>query len=264
MTALALLRERFERALHEVGAQGDCGPAFERLCAAYAESHRHYHMLEHIQNCLAWLDWSWAKAEHADEVLLAIWYHDAVYNPLAHDNEAKSAAIARRDLASVAVAEEVIVRIEALVMATREHGSVKGDAALLTDIDLSILGAEPPDFERFERDVRSEYASFDAPVYARGRAAVLKKLASRMPMYSTPMLQAELGDQARRNLEAAVERWERHGSTSSAHFDTRSDRDHKPRTATGTLLSVLVPSPSSPYLLLPQQRTLSSARRAQV
>ena len=92
-------------------------------------------------------------------------------------------------------------------MATREHAAGQGDAALLTDIDLSILGASTSDFERFERDVRAEYAMVDDTLYARARAHVLTRLAARTPLYTTPVIAGELTRRATVNLQGAIARW---------------------------------------------------------
>ena len=207
MTMLDTSRVAFERAFQALGGQSPEPAAFERLCAAYSEPHRHYHTLEHVLSCLAWLDWTWSLAARPHEVLLAIWYHDAVYEPLASDNEARSAARARLDLEAAGVTQEAIARVEALVMATREHALGGGDAALLVDIDLAILGSQPADFERFEAQVRREYSSISSELYALGRASVLTQLAAREPLYATAFLQSELGPRARLNLTRAVTAW---------------------------------------------------------
>lgn len=203
--------ERFERAWQAVGADEGAQLALERLQAAYAQPHRHYHTLEHIEACLAWLDWTWSSAQRPHEILLALWYHDAVYDPLASDNEAQSVTLMRSDLRAAGAALDAIERVATLIMATREHSVLAGsqDAALLVDIDLSILGAAPEMFERFERAIRAEYAAIEPRLYAAGRAAVLKRLAARSPLYATNLIDTELSAQARLNLQSAVAHWER-------------------------------------------------------
>lgn len=203
------LAERFERAFRDLGAGAGASHAFEGLRAAYAEPQRHYHTLEHIEACVAWLDWTWASAQRPNEILLALFYHDAVYDPRAGDNEARSADWARRDLSAAGIASEVSERVAALILATRGHSASASepDVALLVDIDLAILGAPAHVYEGFERAVRAEYAMFDDAVYALGRAAVLERLASRRPLYTTPLIDAELGDRARGNLARAIAHW---------------------------------------------------------
>ena len=68
------------------------------LSALYAQSHRHYHTIAHVQSCLAEFEQYCESPECpvADElaihcVEMALWYHDAVYNPYSAQNEIKSA-----------------------------------------------------------------------------------------------------------------------------------------------------------------------------
>ena len=63
---------------------------FQRLAAAYQAPTRHYHTLHHLANLLFRLD-TVALQDRA-VVELAVWFHDAVYNALKPDNEARSAA----------------------------------------------------------------------------------------------------------------------------------------------------------------------------
>lgn len=60
--------------------------------------------------------------------------------------------------AGVSVSVEVQTRVHTLIMAT-EHtaASLAGDAALLVDIDLAILGAAPTRFAEYERQIRQQY-----------------------------------------------------------------------------------------------------------
>lgn len=208
MSGAAMKREdtfdAFRRALRGVSGTCDERAEFDALVAAYAEPHRAYHTLAHIDACLSWLDWHWSLAERPHEIALAIFFHDVVYEPLAKDNEAKSAAWAERVLRGACVAEEVVARVTSMILATRAHGPCEGDEALLVSIDLAILGAAPPAYARFERDVRSEYRAVDDATYARGRIHVLESLAARAPLYPHPAINMQLEKRARRNIERTV------------------------------------------------------------
>jgi predicted metal-dependent HD superfamily phosphohydrolase len=191
-------------------ATGACTPAepvFAALCAAYAEPARHYHTRAHIERCLAWLDWASSRADERHEVALALWFHDAVYVPSARDNEARSGAWARRELEATGVEPAAVTRIEHAILATASHTTAHGDAALVCDIDLAILGAAADEFDAFERAVRAEYAAFDEATYAQGRARVLAGFLARTAIYATPLFHAELEVRARHNLGAAMRRW---------------------------------------------------------
>lgn len=190
-------RARFVRCWQELGASA---APFDLLMARYAEPQRAYHNGEHLEECLAWLD----ASTPSRELELAIFFHDAVYDPSASDNEAQSAALFRA-LAEGADAQAV-ARISTLILSTAKHDGEAGDAALLADIDLSILGASPARYARFERDIRREYARYDDVSYARGRARVLAGFLERMSIYRTPFFAARLEAQARDNLAHALAR----------------------------------------------------------
>ena len=181
--------------------EGLCGG----LLAAYNEPQRHYHTLQHLGECLALADDLKAEAERFDEIELALWFHDAVYDVHAHDNEARSAQWAVTALRAAGLGEQACHRIHDLVMATR-HSALPDtpDAALLTDIDLSILGAPQPRFAEYERQIRSEYSWVAPDIYAARRHAVLQGFLEREHIYATPALRHRFEEQGRRNLAHAL------------------------------------------------------------
>ncbi len=188
-----------------LGAQGEGLGIFTRIAAAYDEPVRAYHTAEHILDCLRLLDASRALAERADEVEAAIWFHDLVYAADRTDNEERSADLARASLREAGVASEAVDRIGALVLATR-HGTIphEPDAALLCDIDLSILGRSPEAFDRFERQIRQEYAMVPEPLYRRGRSAILQGFLDRASIFQTAWFRQRYEDSARANLKRVL------------------------------------------------------------
>jgi predicted metal-dependent HD superfamily phosphohydrolase len=194
------LRSRFERAVEEAGGTRASQAAFAQLVARYAEAHRHYHTLAHIDACLRWLDLFRRVAEHPHEVELALWFHDVVYLPGRADNERRSAEFARLQLGALAVAAATVTRIARYVEATEQHSATGGDAALVADLDLTILGSPPSDFELFERQIRREYAHVPGPMYRVGRRRVLQRLVSRQVIYQVPQIRQQLETPARANL----------------------------------------------------------------
>ena len=77
-------------------ALGRPAPAlvFEALAERYAEAHRHYPTAQHIAECLAHFDGARALCEQVPEVEIALWFHDAVYDPRRNDNEDRSGDLA--------------------------------------------------------------------------------------------------------------------------------------------------------------------------
>ncbi|MBL8257749.1 MAG: N-methyl-D-aspartate receptor NMDAR2C subunit [Pseudoxanthomonas mexicana] len=196
-----LFSHSWQRAWTGIGAAGEGGALFARLKAAYAESQRHYHTLQHLGECLTAFDDVQAQAEHPHEVELALWFHDAVYDIKGHDNELRSADWARDALLDAGVAPASAQHVHDLVMATR-HTAVPsdGDQQLLVDIDLSILGAERARFDEYEQQIRKEYAYVPGFLFRRKRREILKGFLDRPAIYSTPDFHAALEARARDNL----------------------------------------------------------------
>lgn len=197
---LERLRARFCAALQANGGE----PVFDELVQRYGEAQRHYHTLAHIDACLGWLDWFAGSAEQPAEVELALWFHDVHYDPARHDNEALSAQLMAARLAPLGIAGERIERIAEHVLATRTHRAGTSDGALVVDLDLSILAAEPADYARFEHDVRREYAAVPEPLFREGRARVLGSFLERAHVYTTPAVRELLEARARSNLTHAL------------------------------------------------------------
>ncbi|NVM92403.1 N-methyl-D-aspartate receptor NMDAR2C subunit [Variovorax sp. SG517] len=190
------------------GALGVASPGnalCDELQRRYAEPQRHYHTMQHLGECLAWFEREKALAERPGEVALALWFHDAIYDVHAHDNEARSADWARQSLLEAGVDAAAADRVHALVMATRHDAVPQGrDAELLIDIDLSILGAERERFDEYERQVQAEYAFVPDEVRLPRRRAILQRFLDREAIYATPRMHAQLEARARANLQRSI------------------------------------------------------------
>ena len=140
---------RFAVLWRRLGAAGSPDAVFAALSAAYAEPHRAYHGADHINDCLTQFDAVSELAHRPDEVEIALWFHDAVYDPRASDNEEKSAVWAVQALSSGGISAETAARVSHLVLATK-HSALphEPDAQFVTDIDLSILGRSPEVLDR--------------------------------------------------------------------------------------------------------------------
>jgi predicted metal-dependent HD superfamily phosphohydrolase len=186
---------------------GDAGDAlFTALLTAYAEPQRHYHTLQHLQECMEHFASSAHLAQHPHEVAVALWFHDAIYDTHAHNNEAASAQWAVQALRSAGAQRDVCARIEALIMATQHSAApATPDACLLVDIDLSILGAVGPRFAQYEAQIKREYSFVDAAIFNLKRAEILRDFLARENIYSTPFFNQQLEAKARENLARSIQ-----------------------------------------------------------
>jgi predicted metal-dependent HD superfamily phosphohydrolase len=164
-------RERWLALCEAAAAPGAHAGWYERLTAAYAEAHRHYHNQQHIAECLAQFDAARHLARDPIAVELALWFHDAVYDPRKADNEEQSAALAKRCLAELGLGDALAETVAALIMTTKTHGvRADSDAALTVDIDLSILGQDEKRFSEYEQQICREYAWVPQLVFTAKRA----------------------------------------------------------------------------------------------
>jgi predicted metal-dependent HD superfamily phosphohydrolase len=204
---VSALRERFTALARHLGASGDAATLADALLADYGEPRRAYHGTAHLIDCLARLDEASASGPTRDRVEAALWYHDAVYDSRADDNEERSAERAHRELTAVGVESAVATDVARLVRLT-DHRSHPDDPAgrLVCDIDLSILGRSPQEFDAYDAAIRAEYAWVPEDRYRAARRQVLDGLLRRDPIYQTEQFRRRYERQARANLRRAVAR----------------------------------------------------------
>jgi predicted metal-dependent HD superfamily phosphohydrolase len=196
---------RWSALAESLGLAGDGRAVFDGLMQRYAEPGRFYHNGDHLDEVLAEFDGLRAMAESRGDIELAIWFHDAIYDPRAGDNEARSAALAAEALASLGATRERIGRVERLILATRHRDPPSGiDEAILIDADLGILGAAPERFDAYERDIRREYAHVADADFRAGRSAVLRMFLARPRIYSTEAMFSKREAPARANLRRSL------------------------------------------------------------
>lgn len=185
---------------------GDDVSERDAVLARYVEPHRKYHTLRHLDECFERLERVRMRTEHPGEIELALWYHDAVYDPRASDNEARSADLAVVAMARARLSESARDLVRALIMATRHDAlPLPGDAALLVDVDLGILAAGSGRFDEYEEEIRAEYAWVPGPLFRRKRREVLSGFVARERIYVSGAFD---GDErrARENLARSIAR----------------------------------------------------------
>ena len=201
------LRQRWETTWQRLLPAAPPATLFDDLERRYREAHRHYHTLQHLEECFAALDALRPDGSDATAIELALWFHDAVYDVHRHDNEERSAAWAASILARAGVPQALVDKVTSLILATRHHvPSADPDACVLVDADLAILGAPPARFREYERQIRAEYAHVPEPVFTQKRRQILEDFLRRPALFVTPAFNAWYERQARYNLADALQR----------------------------------------------------------
>ena len=197
--------ERWNQLWRQAAPRGDAARTFGELQSLYAQRHRHYHNLQHISECLLEFDQAKPLAGAPVAVELGIWFHDAVYDPHAADNEERSAELARRRLAEGGGTETLLASVGALILATKTHdAALHPDAPLMVDIDLSILGQPEKRFWEYEEQIRREYKWVPKAIFAPKRAEILRRFLARERIYSTTPFFSLYEQAARANLGASI------------------------------------------------------------
>jgi predicted metal-dependent HD superfamily phosphohydrolase len=177
----------------------------EEISSKYTEPHRHYHTLQHLEECLEKFAELRRQAEHPAEIELALWFHDAIYDPQRVDNERLSAEWAKASVLGVGLDDAKAQRVYGLVMATQHHNKPEGkDQNILVDCDLAILGAPPTRFKEYEQQIRAEYAFVPDAVFKTKRKEVLARFLARPTIFNTELFIACYETQARTNIDNAL------------------------------------------------------------
>jgi predicted metal-dependent HD superfamily phosphohydrolase len=181
---------------------------FVEIARLYGGPERHYHNLDHLAAVLRSIEGLRHLLIHPEAVRFAGWFHDAIYDPHANDNEEKSAALAEERLQQLGVPPETVAAVCRLILLTKRHLAEPDDrdGHVLLDADLAILGAPAADYQRYVGQIRQEYAWVPEADYRAGRAAVLRRFLERPRLYFTEEMYSSREERARENLGAEIAR----------------------------------------------------------
>ena len=176
----------------------------EQLINRYSDPHRLYHNIDHIAACLNEFSEVEQLLHYPFDIWLAIWFHDVIYDPRAHDNEERSVDYAERALREI-VDEGTLENITRLIKATKhERPADDHDAKFIQDIDLTVLGRYKARFDEYEKGIRREYAHVPEDRFRKGRAEILRGFLERSSIYQTDYFREKYEERARANLRRSV------------------------------------------------------------
>jgi len=197
-----------------IASKSKADEIYHRLAFYYLQPGRNYHNLDHISDCLRKFEAVRFLAESPNSIELAIWFHDAIYETWARDNERRSALVAEFFITKLmglpeALAKQTALEVKDFVIATEHKTLVKflnDDAKLITDIDLTPLGEEPERFRINSENIRAEFSWVQEDVYRKERILELQSFLKRSRIYSTPIFAKKYEDRARENLTKEIVR----------------------------------------------------------
>ena len=197
-------KKPFEALWTRLHLLGDASAWHARLLECYAEPQRAYHTLQHLEECLLILDEAKATGliTKPDLIEVALWFHDAVYDPQGSENEELSAKMAVEALGESEMAREVV----RLILLTKSHQPGDGpDDAWIIDIDLAIFAQPMERVLEYEQQIRQEYAWVPEEVYVEKRAEILAAFLNRQRIYGTAWAFERFEARAREHVRALID-----------------------------------------------------------
>ena len=197
----------------------------ESLLQAWEQPHRAYHHSGHLSQMLTDLDRLYAYRTQGSTPLalvLAAWFHDAVYEGAPGEDERRSEQLANTSLEPLVTAGLLtgheLQMVSLLVRATATHelpesadlpaGYEPADIQFFLDADMAILAADSARYRRYLRGVRSEYSHFDDEAFRAGRTTFLRSILGRERIFLSEEGLQLWEEPARANLQAELSEWE--------------------------------------------------------
>ena len=197
----------------------------ESLLQAWEQPHRAYHHSGHLSQMLTDLDRLYAHRTHGSTplaLILAAWFHDAVYEGAPGEDERRSEQLAIASLEPLVTAGllsgDELQMVRLLVRATATHelpesanlpaGYEPADIQFFLDADMAILAADSARYRRYLRGVRSEYSHFDDEAFRAGRTTFLRSILGRERIFLSEQALKLWEEPAQANLRAELNEWE--------------------------------------------------------
>ena len=198
----------------------------ESLLQAWEQPHRAYHHSGHLSQMLTDLDRLYAHRAQAGStplaLILAAWFHDAVYEGAPGEDERRSEQLAGTSLEPLVAAgllsTDELQMVSLLVRATATHelpesaelpaGYEVTDIEFFLDADMAILAADSVRYRRYLHGVRSEYSHFDDEAFRTGRTTFLRSVLGRERIFLSEEALTLWEEPAQANLRAELSEWE--------------------------------------------------------
>lgn len=167
------------------------------IAERYAKNQCAYHNFAHVADLCA--VWRRVFGPLYADVLLAILFHDVVYDPMAKDNEERSVEFMREFFAGKAPSE-LLDRVEEMILATKSHDHADEYVQCFLDVDMSVLGRPWEGFLTYCEQIRAEYANVPDDLFNVGRRKFFESLLIRPSIFLTDLFRGEFEEQARHNV----------------------------------------------------------------
>jgi len=148
------------------------------LLDMWNESHRKYHNLEHLEDLSEMItkDHLNHKIDNKvfEELMLTALFHDIVYNPIATDNEEKSAEFFHS--LCMEKNNDSIIKIKEAILDTKTHTGTNDLSILFNKYDMNIVERNYENLLTWEEKIRNEYSMVDNKTYKEKRIKFLESI----------------------------------------------------------------------------------------
>ncbi|KAK6188472.1 hypothetical protein SNE40_004639 [Patella caerulea] len=184
---------------------------FTIIVERYGEHLRKYHTLQHLEDMFFYYDKWKPSLSKPDDVLLAIYFHDIVYDPTANDNEEKSIQLFEDFISDscpdmTEVKRSVIYLIQTTITHLTAFDEKNDDLNYFLDFDMAILGSDEKDYREYADNIRKEYKHHSDDVFNTKRIAVLENFLKRPHIFNTDSFRDLYEDKARLNITEEIKR----------------------------------------------------------
>lgn len=190
---------------------------WQELERRHSEPQRRYHDFSHLAELAGYLE-QCPSVQDREAIALAIFFHDAVYNPRAGSpqNEKDSAELFD-SFAQVALPVgnppglakgELISKVRRWIVQTADHKCKEDDESdckFFMDFDMAVLGRPWDQYEIYSKQIREEYKHVPEAIYCRARAGFLASSCSA-ELFATEAFKDSHGERSKDNAakEAAI------------------------------------------------------------
>lgn len=210
------LRAEWDRALQGMECL-ETDQWFDRLIRQHNQVGRHYHTSVHLKEMLEYLNILEEGAAVSDQqhkaiLRLAVFFHDAVYDPQSNTNEKDSSHLFEqftREVGRTILGVSAVSTVITCILATQRHEVIPGEVIMLQelflDIDMAVLGKKMHAYRSYAALIRNEYHFVPQAVYCKKRAEILESFLNRKKIYLTTVMHCALEKNARQNLRDEIE-----------------------------------------------------------
>jgi len=174
----------------------------------YNSNTRFYHNFTHIKNMVEFALSIKEKIEDFDTFILAIFYHDVIYNSRKSNNEEESAKLAKNHLSLINFNIYKIDIISEMILRSKNHSESKSDDSndlkLFLDTDLLIFASPKNIYQQYVSNIKEEYKHVPKIIFNTKRKQILKNIYSEKYIYKTNLFRTNHEQQAKNNILSEI------------------------------------------------------------